>query len=102
MGAIISWGLVAVAVLGGFLLTRFQRRKTRQLVEQGMRSVNPVDLGSPVSANGRIEAERGKGDETTAYADCMSAARLGSLIQAASGSLGGVGGWWRNRAGFAL
>ncbi len=55
MGAIISWGLVAAAVLGGFLLTRFKRRKTRQLVEQGMRSVNPVDLGSPVSANGRIE-----------------------------------------------
>ncbi len=51
----IFWGLVAVAVVGGVLLNRFQRRKTRQLVEQGMRSANPIDLGSTVSTNGRIE-----------------------------------------------
>ena len=37
--------------------------------------------------------ERVKGDETTSYADWMSASRLGSLIQATSGSFGGVGGW---------
>jgi hypothetical protein len=47
------------------------------------------------------DAERVKGDETTSYADWMSASRLGSLIQATSGSSGGVGSWCRNRAGFA-
>jgi len=47
------------------------------------------------------QAERVKGDETTSHADWMSASRLGSLIHATSGSFGGVGGWWRNRAGFA-
>lgn len=36
--------------------------------------------------------ERVKGDETTSYADWMSASRLGSLIHATSGSFGGVGG----------
>ena len=49
-----------------------------------------------------LSAERVKGDETTSYADWMSASRLGSLIHATSGSFGGVGGWWRNRAGLAL
>ena len=52
--------------------------------------------------SGLAEPERVKGDETTSYADWMSASRLGSLIQATSGSFGGVGGWWRNRPGFAL
>jgi len=46
-------------------------------------------------------AERVKGDETTSYADWMSASRLGSLIHATWGSSGGVGGRWRNRAGLA-
>ena len=50
----------------------------------------------------QLAAERVKGDEATSYADWMSASRFGSLIQATSGSFGGVGGWWRNRAGFAL
>ena len=45
--------------------------------------------------------ERVKGDETTSYADWMSASRLGSLIHATLGSFGGVGGRCRNRAGFA-
>ena len=46
-------------------------------------------------------SERVKGDETTVYADLMSASRLGSLIHATSGSSGGVRGRCRNRAGFA-
>ena len=55
-------------------------------------------LWIPHAASG---PERVKGDETTSYADWMSASRVGSLIHATSGRAGGVGGWWRNRAGFA-
>ena len=62
------------------------------------------NINRPHSAHGDLsptESERVKGDETTSYADWMSASRLGLLIQATSGSFGGVGGRWRNRAGFA-
>lgn len=62
----------------------------------------PVIVVGRKGSAGTVHSERVKGDETTSHADWMSASRLGSLIHATPGSFGGVGGWWRNRAGFAL
>lgn len=56
------------------------------------RSLSLLGLGNVSLSVAIAIAERVKGDETTSYADWMSASRLGSLIHATSGSFGGVGG----------